>query len=498
MATCKNCGKSGIFLSLNSQGLCNECESFIVPIIKNNVRIINESIELINKSNNYKTKLSRCDLILEISRRLLEYEKKNIPIIDPLPSKFISVYTKKRDDIILESLKADTDNVESKFETISLPIERIKEIDKLLIKIQDYKKEIKDTANIDKIEKELNRIRDEIQSNNSLKIPPQNISTKKKERVLDNFQEIPDIIPDEIFELLWFPDGPYKNFNPDNNRNRFEIDGILIEFSYMGSIEPSLIPCKSLIRMPQNIQDVPGLPYFPSYSTMAPDQRWIYLNWLRNIDSTINIGYVFVFYYGLERHLFFGKYEKSFRTILRLRDHHQNKSFIHYSSNALIASCLVHNRADLFKEYIKSNQGINESEISCLYLLAKYGTGLNLSSDEIITLSKDIGFSNQRYIKNEKDLFKQELDRLIQNKYEQPQLPISKYPPKNWPLKKETIMANYSIESNHRFQDIPCLKEYEPFCEGVKGLLKETHENIKEIIKDIRKKTKFFPEKKSL
>lgn len=334
-----------------------------------------------------------------------------------------------------------------------------------------------------------------LSAGNDVRILKENKFIAKEEKNLEQYKKIRDIIPNDIFELLWFPDGPYKNFNPDNNINRFEVDGIIIEFSYMGSIEPSLIPSNSQIIFPQNIENVLKLPYFPSYHGMNPEQRWVYLNWLRNIDIDIDIGYVFVFYYGLERHLFFGKYEKSFRMILRLRENHKNKSFLNYSSKALIASCLAYNRADLFKEYINSNQSINEAKISCLYLLAKYGTGLNLTSDEIITLSKDIGFSNQRYIKNEKDLFKQELDRLLQQKYGEPLLSISKYPAHNWPCKKEAIMANYSIDSNYCVQNIPCLKEYQPFCEELKELLIETHENTKKIIKDVRMGTKFLPEK---
>jgi hypothetical protein len=496
MPTCKYCGKSGFFLSVSSDGLCTECLKVIKPILENNIRIINESIELIEKSNNYKTRLSRCDLILRISKSLLEYEKRNIPVIKPPPSKFISIYANKRDTIILESLKVDTDKAKAKFEMATSPNEKIKEIDKVLLKIQDYKKEINNVTHINKIETELNRIRNELQSGNGLKSLKKTSHIESRDRTLEQYQEIPDIIPNDIFELLWFPDGPYKNFNPKNNINRFEVDGIIIEFSYMGSIEPSLIPSNSKIMFPKETQNVPKLPYFPSYHTMTPEQRWVYLNWLRNIDSKIDIGYVFVFYYGLERHLFFGKYEEAFKMLLRLRGHHLNKSFINYSSNALIASCLVHNRADLFKEYIKSSQGINENKISCLYLLAKYGTGLSLSSDEIITLSRDVGFSNQRYIKSERDLFKQELNRLIQQKYSQPELSIITCPANKWPPIKETIMANYSIDPSQRFQDVPCLKGYQPFCKEVKGLLAEAHESTKKIIKNVRKKTKFFPERK--
>ncbi|GAH12288.1 unnamed protein product, partial [marine sediment metagenome] len=83
MATCKNCDKSGFFVFVNSSGLCNECSPIITSIINNNFRIISESIELIKKSKNFKTRLSRCDLILNIAEKLLEYENKGIQSIKP-------------------------------------------------------------------------------------------------------------------------------------------------------------------------------------------------------------------------------------------------------------------------------------------------------------------------------------------------------------------------------------------------------------------------------
>jgi tellurite resistance protein len=48
------------------------------------------------------------------------------------------------------------------------------------------------------------------------------------------------------------------------------------------------------------------LPYWPSYQSISPTARRTYLQWLeggRN-DAAIGIGYVFIFFYGLERRLF--------------------------------------------------------------------------------------------------------------------------------------------------------------------------------------------------
>jgi len=312
-------------------------------------------------------------------------------------------------------------------------------------------------------------------------------------------KKISGFIPDEIFDLLWFPDGPYKNFNPDIKENRFKIGGLFVGTSSgmgsIGSTEPSAIYYKLLIKPTYDFVDIPKLPYFPSYAGLMPEQRWIYLNWLTNIDSDVDTGYVFLFYYGLERHLLFGKYEQAFRTILRLRQHHRNNSFLNYSSNALNATCLMYDRSDLLNEYIKSEEKYEKHKISTLYLITKYSTGLNLSTDELIALSKDVGFSNPRYIKSERQLFEKELKNILIQKYKKDTFPLNQYPIKNWPLIIEVLFVNYSIEKDKRFKELPCLINFKPFKEDTSKLLKEAHENVKKVITDIRKTTKFMPTK---
>jgi hypothetical protein len=315
----------------------------------------------------------------------------------------------------------------------------------------------------------------------------------------EHLKEASGIIPDEIINLLWFPDGPYKNFNPDIKENRFKIGGLFVNSSTgmgsIGSSEPSAIYYKLLIKPTYDFVNIPKLPYFPSYAGLTPEQRWIYLNWLKNIDSDVDIGYVFLFYYGLERHLVFGIYEQAFKIILRLRQNHRNNSFLNYSSNALNATCLMYDRSDLLDDYIKSEEKYDKQKISALFLITKYATNLNLSADELIALSKDLGFSNQRYIKNERKLFEKELKNILTQKYKKDSFPLSQYPIKNWPLRKEVLFINYSIDEEKRFKDLPCLINFKPFKDEIKNLLKMSHESVKNLITDIRKTTKFKPTK---
>ena len=58
--------------------------------------------------------------------------------------------------------------------------------------------------------------------------------------------------------------------------------------------------------------EVPALPYWPHYIELSPGQRYNYLKWLRNVEQPVDMGYVFLYYYGLERQLLIGDFEKAF------------------------------------------------------------------------------------------------------------------------------------------------------------------------------------------
>ena len=69
-----------------------------------------------------------------------------------------------------------------------------------------------------------------------------------------------------------------------------------------GDIDPCLIdPSKSIARQGDNTESQMG--YWPSYSAVSSGARRAYLNWLADgrKDPEADVGYVFLFFYGLER-----------------------------------------------------------------------------------------------------------------------------------------------------------------------------------------------------
>jgi hypothetical protein len=105
--------------------------------------------------------------------------------------------------------------------------------------------------------------------------------------------------------------------------------------------EPSTIYVRMDIRRPAELTDVTQLDYSPIYARLGPEQRWIYLNWLQDVSRPIDIGYVFLLYYGLERQLLLDNFEHAFDEILGLRGYHRQRSFLRYSRIGLLSGCIL-------------------------------------------------------------------------------------------------------------------------------------------------------------
>ena len=160
--------------------------------------------------------------------------------------------------------------------------------------------------------------------------------------------DIWDQIPIEIRDLLYLSDE-----DPGEIQYNTIVVGT-INISDNGSSglatcdEPSTIYKKATISIPLDGEEVPELGYYPSYLRMYPIQKGKYLKWLKNIDLPIETGYIFVFYYGLERQLFQGNFDLAFSTIIRIRKNITNNSLLVYSRCALVYSSIIRQRYDRF------------------------------------------------------------------------------------------------------------------------------------------------------
>lgn len=140
MATCKWCGKKGLFVSVDRNGLCSSCGPAIMIEAKSRLKVIRESQEIINKSKKLDTVLSRIDTIIENGTALLKYEKAGINILDPLPSRLIKVAESSKEEAIIEFVNQEVDKFMTKAETSATPKSQITQASKALEKIADGRK----------------------------------------------------------------------------------------------------------------------------------------------------------------------------------------------------------------------------------------------------------------------------------------------------------------------------------------------------------------------
>jgi peptidoglycan hydrolase-like protein with peptidoglycan-binding domain/uncharacterized tellurite resistance protein B-like protein len=93
---------------------------------------------------------------------------------------------------------------------------------------------------------------------------------------------------------------------------------------------------------------VPEMPYYPCYSEVSPEARGYYLRWLAGgkSDPAVGIGYVFLYFYGLERRLMLDRasdeYDALVKEVQRLYQlYGKNYSVSRYAQQLLEAARLI-------------------------------------------------------------------------------------------------------------------------------------------------------------
>ncbi len=286
-------------------------------------------------------------------------------------------------------------------------------------------------------------------------------------------------------------DGVKKNYDPKTENNFINVKGVRLWMPLFSAIEPSLISTKVPIAKIEDISEIEPPSYFPTYLSISDDQRGVYWKFLSNpYNPEYNIGYVFILYYGLERHLFNGSFDDAFNVILKLRDVHSNSSFQNYSACALIISCILKQRADMaFKFFDSLDKEFELNFSSELYLLCKYSFDKPLYPGDLMRLSKTFLFKNTNYIKNYPSLFKETLTDVMKEKNGEEQILIGSYFVKDdfkfMQVEEISPFANLSIREQ-KIQ-IPMISSNIKLKKVVYELLESTHEEVKKKLAILRK-----------
>lgn len=299
-------------------------------------------------------------------------------------------------------------------------------------------------------------------------------------------------IHDDLKGLIWIADGKHKNYTPEKKHiDDLVFEDFRISFSFSFQEEPSLIYTNQTITITKNPKLIDKPSYFPSYSNLSPAQKGVYLQFLANpYWSDADIGYVFILYYGLERHLLCGKFERAFDVILKLRKFHRNSSFLYYSGNALLLTCMMHNRGDMALKFLasldkKTEAGVDDN----LTLIYHYSFKIPLNSEDLMAMAKTFEFTNLSYIKKYPDIFKENLRALMINKYGKDVLYLHESISKNQFNKlkydEKRVFANTSLSDKNI--PVPLFSEIFQLKKDINLLLENAHENVKQTLVELRK-----------
>lgn len=298
----------------------------------------------------------------------------------------------------------------------------------------------------------------------------------------------------DIKDLLWIKNGnaPGRHALPAPKETVYEASGIRFTVRFERP-EPSLIDMKLPVSF-EHKGEIPEPGYFPSYEGLSPQQRGIYWNFLKDpYSSGISISYVFILYYGLERHLYQGDYDKAAEVIFKLRSVHKAPSFQHYSSNALMFTGLIRKRPDFIKRLYDEYSASLDGDISSyLLLLCKLGFNDPLTAEEVMDYARAFGYTNTKNIREFPDIFLQGLRDVLLAKYGYPGIYAGEYINKNNISRLETvsvpIFANWSIEE--RDTKVPSVCSCPALKEAVCSALKDANEYVKSYKKELKKSGK--------
>ncbi len=165
---------------------------------------------------------------------------------------------------------------------------------------------------------------------------------------------------------------------------------------YGYSVDPSLIDPTLPISYGEYFDDCERIGYWPSYSNLSPERKGAYLKWLSKgrADPEACIGYVFIFFYGLERRLLVdckelkvsseerGKIVAEIRRLLTV--YSENSSFQSYARRILFIEWLLYRRDEPLPEEIDIYDRFETTPF--VYLLAReIASGQPLSFETALT-----------------------------------------------------------------------------------------------------------------
>ncbi len=189
MAQCKWCDRSGWLLKLSERGLCKSCDYMVGMEVSQLARIINESMEIVDKSKNLETRMARLDLVGNYCKELAKYHQKGIKTIDPSPIEFARAATELKDKIIQEHCSNIIHEATQKVTVATTPKSKINLLSKARMQLRELKNHAENDHFIDVFDKTLSRMIQEVQLDEFMEKAQKAAFKGNKKKALDWYYE---------------------------------------------------------------------------------------------------------------------------------------------------------------------------------------------------------------------------------------------------------------------------------------------------------------------
>jgi hypothetical protein len=154
MAVCKWCDKRGIFLSVDRNGLCGNCQRHIVEIASR-IRVMEDSMRLAREGKTFSTRVSRCELVIEHATFLERFERKGVATVQPAPSVLLKEFNELRVGLIVEEANTATEGACQKAEVATTPKAKERALVVGLLKVLELAKLAEDHPRVRRAEQQL-------------------------------------------------------------------------------------------------------------------------------------------------------------------------------------------------------------------------------------------------------------------------------------------------------------------------------------------------------
>ncbi len=194
MGRCLLCGNRKLFVALNRDRLCRVCSVIVAGDRQQLLLALKDPGHLLHTPKKFETRLSQCDIIIAHARALLEYEKRGIRTMTPLPSEIIEKYQEVRKRIVSDGVREEVGILLEKASQAPTPQASVALADEALLKICEARKKVGQDQQLDDLERQASQFIQRTQLDICLDAARIAESRGEKKKALDHYLKALDFL----------------------------------------------------------------------------------------------------------------------------------------------------------------------------------------------------------------------------------------------------------------------------------------------------------------